>query len=313
MGDSAAESIPFPLGSEPAAGRETSRSNSPLAVVTGATRGIGEALSRRLAAARFRLAVVGRDTDRLRTTVRALDLIAGSGRVFGFRADLTSPRSTVDLASELARRFPAIDVLVNNAGALFSPRQTSVDGVEATWALNVEAPFLLTGLLLEPLARGGSGRVVNIGSAAHRTGRLDWDDLERRRYGAWGAYAQSKLALLLWTREAARRYANLPISFNVAHPGFIRSGFGQTSARGAWRAVLTVAELFARSSAAGATTPYFLATSPSVAGVSGQYFSRCRSVPPSSRARDPEAAARLFDRLLATLSSVAPGLWTFQR
>ncbi|MBB5232953.1 NAD(P)-dependent dehydrogenase (short-subunit alcohol dehydrogenase family) [Deinococcus budaensis] len=254
-------------------------------LVTGATNGIGLVTARELAGAGARVHVVGRDPQK---TARVAREVGAAGTLI---ADLSELAQVRRLAAEFREREERLDVLVNNAGAYYARRQETREGVEMTWALNHLAPFLLTRELL-PLLRGSrDARVVTVSSEAHRFGRIRFDDPEfRRGYGGWGAYAQSKLANVLFARELARREGWL--SSNSLHPGMVRSGFGHNNG-GRVSLLWRVMDRFAITPEEGALTTLRLASDPSLA-VSGGYFSEERLKTPAPQARDDAAAARLW-------------------
>lgn len=146
------------------------------------------------------------------------------------RADLSSQAEIKALAGRLTVDGRAIDVLVNNVGAIFTRRRESADGIEMTFALNHLGYFLLTGLLLESLKANAAARIVNVASQAHRSGRIDLEDLQgRRRYRGWSAYCQSKLANVLFTYRLAMLLEGTAVTANCLHPGFVASRFGQNN------------------------------------------------------------------------------------
>ena len=263
-------------------------------LVTGASAGIGAVTVRRLAAMGATVAAVGRDRDRTDALVERARAETPGAAVDGLLADLSSQVGVRRLADEVLDRYPRLDVLVNNAGAIFFGRQESVDGVEMTFALNHLGYFLLTGLLLERLKASAPARVVNVSSAAHRRGRIDFDDLQSRRgYGGWAAYSNSKLANLLFTYELARRLEGTGVTVNALHPGLVATRFG---ANNGWlsRALRQLANLFSISAEEGARTVVYLASSPDVEGVTGKYFVRERAAKSIPASHDGEAAARLW-------------------
>jgi NAD(P)-dependent dehydrogenase (short-subunit alcohol dehydrogenase family) len=208
-------------------------------------------------------------------------------------ADLSQLAEMKRVAAELARE-PQIDVLINNAGALFNKRRETVDGLEMTFALNHMAYFVLTNLLLGRLNAGA--RIVTVASNAHRGARLDFDDLQSRRsYVGFPVYSKSKLCNILFNRELARRLSGTGITANALHPGFVATRFGDDSG-GLMRTVLKVAKpIGAISPEEGAKTIIYLASSPEVTGVSGQYFYECKPATPTAEARNDEDAKRLWD------------------
>lgn len=269
------------------------RIDAKVCVITGATSGIGSVVARELGQMGAEVAIVGRDPSRLDASLR--DLHAAGISAHGFGADLGDLAAVRSLARDLRAAHPRIDVLVNNAGGIFPREQRTPSGQERTLAVNVLAPFLLTERLLPTLEASGHGRVVNVASSAHRLGRLHRRDLELSgNYTPWKAYNQSKLALVLLTEEAARRHARGSVTFNSCHPGFVRSRFG-SDATGVGGSLLHFAQIVGGiSEVSGARTPVYLARSPDVATVSGEYFVRCRPRRTSRAAQDREAAAWLW-------------------
>src|SRR5829696_1943450 len=248
----------------------------PTVILTGATRGIGRAAAVQLAARGAELALVGRDEERVRETA-AEAREAGDAPVHEHVADLSRMEETRRLAAELLEAYPRIDVLANNAGAMFTSRHVTPDGFEQSFALNHLAPFLLTNLLLERLS-ASHGRVVTTASDAHKGGLLDLDDLqsERGRFRPGRVYGTTKLCNILFTRELQRR--NPTIAANSFHPGVIRTGFGKND--GALvRAGLTLAGPLLRSPESGASSLVWLALDPAAYELRGQYVekeSRCQ-------------------------------------
>src|SRR6266508_2457649 len=204
----------------------------PVVILTGATRGIGQAAAIELARRGAELGVVGRDQVRVRATAEEARAVGGGAPLHEHVADLERLDEVRRLAAELLEAYPRIDVLANNAGAMFSSRQVTLDGFERTFALNHLAPFLLTKLLLERLT-ASRGRVVTTASDAHKGGLLDLDDLqsERGRFRPRRVYGTTKLCNILFTRELQRR--NPAIAANCFHPGQIRTGFGKNDSAGA--------------------------------------------------------------------------------
>jgi NAD(P)-dependent dehydrogenase (short-subunit alcohol dehydrogenase family) len=273
----------------------------PTVILTGATRGIGRAAAIELARGGAELALVGRDPERVRATAdEARD--AGGSPVREHVADLARMDEVRRLAAELLEAHPAIDVLANNAGAMFTSRHTTPDGFERTFALNHLAPFLLTNLLLERL-RGSNARVVTTASDAHKGGVLDLDDLqsERGRFRPGRVYGTSKLCNVLFTRELQRR--NPAIAANCFHPGVIRTGFGKNDGALA-RIGLTLAGPFLRSPETGARPLVWLALDPAAGELRGQYVEKGRPVPPSPQAQDDDLAAGLWERSEELVASV---------
>ncbi len=264
-------------------------------VITGATSGIGLAAAGKLASMGARLVLAARDRARGEAALERLRA-AGPGAAHAiYYADLSKIAEMKRVASEIAAAEPRIDVLVNNAGALFGSRQLSADGLEMTFAVNHMAYFVVTLGLAERLRATPGARVVSTSSGAHAGGRLDFDDLQfENRFRGFAAYGRSKLCNILFTRELARRWRDAGVTANCLHPGFVATRFGDASG-GAFARAIRFAKLFARTPEKGAETIVYLASSPDVAHVSGAYFQDCRPVEPAKAARDGEAARRLWE------------------
>jgi retinol dehydrogenase 12 len=272
-------------------------------VVTGATSGIGQATAAALARRGAQVVLVGR--DRGRGEAAAAELAAAGGPAPRLEiADLASMGQVRALAHRLGA-LERIDVLVNNAGLMAGQRRVTADGFDEVFAVNHLAPFLLTNLLLGQLTAAGPARVITVSSDAHAAARLDLDDLQLEHgWEGWRAYASSKLANILFTRELARRLAGSAVTANCAHPGLVRTRFGR-EVRGPMRVGVTLARPFMLSPQRGARTIVYLATSPEVAGATGGYYVKSRPREPSPAARDDSAARRLW-RLSEELTGLTP-------
>src|SRR5262245_17024805 len=272
-------------------------------IITGASSGIGKAAARELARLGATVALVCRDPARAEATRAEIRTVTGNDAVAVLLADLSSQVEIRRLARELLDRYPQMHVLVNNAGVINRRRTTTVDGVETVFAVNHLAYFLLTHLLLERLTHSGAARIINVASAAHYWGSLDFADLQNAcTYRAMRVYGQSKMCNILFTRELARRIVGTGVTANCLHPGGVATGLGWNNG---WWAVLIAKALqpFFRTPEQGADTVIYLATSPAVAAISGKYFYDRREIQPSPAARDDEAAQRLW-RISAELTGV---------
>ncbi len=257
-------------------------------LVTGATGGIGLETARALARQGARVLIGARDASRGRAVV---DGIGGEGgRAELLLVDLASFASVREAANRTLAAHPSIDVLVNNAGTARRHRRLTADGHEVTWQTNFLGPFLLTRLLLPALRAAGEPRVVDVASEAHRSGRIDFANLELERgWSTYRAYANTKLANVLFTRELARREPG--IAANAVHPGVIATNIWEPAP--AWAAA--IARMFMRRPASGARPVVRLASSPELRGVSGRYFDRFREATPSEAARNDADARRLWE------------------
>ena len=265
-------------------------------LVTGATGGIGFIAARTLTAMGANVVIVGRDPAKTQASVTQIQRQTGAtSSVNGLTADLSSMQEVRRLAAEFQAQYPRLDVLLNNAGAVFLSRQTTVDGYERTFALNHLAPFLLTHLLLDRLKADAPARVVTVGSMAHRGQTLDVDDVNqtRRGYSAWRAYGESKLANIMFTYALARRLEGSGVTANTLHPGFVATGFAKNNGP-LWQVAMSLARPFAISPERGAQTSIYLASSPDVAALSGRYFVRSKPAKSSQASYDVAAQERLW-------------------
>ena len=203
------------------------------------------------------------------------------------------------LAGDLKRTVGRIDVLVNNAGALFDRHALTPDGFERTFALNHMAYFVVTQGLRERLVASAPARVVSIASTAHQGARLDFDDLHlAKSFSAMKAYGRSKLCNILFTRELARRLRGTGVTANCLHPGFVATRFADESG-GLISRFAGLAKLLAISPEKGAETMIYLASSPKIAATTGRYFYKCRPIAPSREAQDDRTALSLWERSAA--------------
>jgi NAD(P)-dependent dehydrogenase (short-subunit alcohol dehydrogenase family) len=276
-------------------------------VITGATSGIGLVAAEQLAAMGARLVLVGRDKARGEAAIARIKRRTAGAEIRVHYADLSRLVEMSRLGSEIAAVEPRIDVLLNNAGAMFAARRVTEDGLERTFAVNHMAYFVLTNRLEERLAAAAPSRIVNTASDAHRGNTLDFDDLQsERRYRGLTAYGRSKLANILFTRELARRLAGSGVSANCLHPGFVATRIADNNNSGVFRLGVTIAKsLWGLSPERGAQTMVYLASSPEVAGVTGGYFAKSRPATPAAAAQDDAAARRLWDESarIATLTT----------
>jgi NAD(P)-dependent dehydrogenase (short-subunit alcohol dehydrogenase family) len=262
-------------------------------VVTGATAGIGLESSLQLAADGHHLVLVGRNPDRLEAAEDAVRR-AGAVRVDAHHVDFASLESVRELARDLLERYEQIDVLVNNAGGVFARRTVTDDGVEATFQVNHLGGYLLTELLKRRLVCSAPSRVVITSSVGHHRGTLDLADVgfEHGGYSIMNAYGRSKLANVLYARSLAASLEASGVTVNAVHPGSVATDIWSGAPWYA-RPVLALAKLRMLSPADGGRALTYLAASPDVEGVTGEYFDRFTPAPPSSLAVDDELAAML--------------------
>ncbi len=264
-------------------------------VLTGGTSGIGRAAAFALARGGWRLALVCRSAARGEETAAEIEANTGNGDAELVLADLSQQAEIHRAAAEIRERYPAIHLLLNNAGVVHTRFQTTADGLESTLAINHLAYFLLTELLRERLVASAPARIVSVASDAHRFARLELDDLEFRRRGYRGmrVYGTSKLLNILWNRELARRLEGTGVTANCAHPGGVNTRLGDDNGR-----LLALfgglVKRFLRTPEKGAETPVWLATASELEGTTGGYFADCRPRRPSDAALDDETGRRLW-------------------
>jgi len=254
-------------------------------VATGATSGIGEVAVLALARMGARIVFIARDERRAEATLKKLETLAPRLGHARHLADLSLIAETRRVGQAIAEQEPRVDVLINNAGAMFSDRRVTPEGLEMTFALNHMAYFTLTATLTEKLAASAPARIVSTSSNAHQGARLDFSDLQSaKRYSGFQVYGRSKLANILFTRELARRLAGTGVTANCFHPGFVATRFGDASG-GLTSLLIPFARIFAITPEQGADTLVHLASSPDVANVTGAYFVKRKGAEPSPAAR----------------------------
>ena len=268
-------------------------------VITGGTSGIGEVAAVALAKMGARIVLVARDKARGEATLARLrDSAPGVAHSVHY-ADLLRLVEMKRVAAQIADRESRIDVLINNAGALFATRRTTEDGLECTFALNHMAYFVVTEGLRERLSASAPAQIINTASAAHQGAALDFDDLQSAKsFGAMKAYSRSKLCNILFTRELARRLSSTGVTANCLHPGFVGTRFGDESG-GLMSWAVRIAKSFAIPPARGAQTIIYLASSPDVAKTTGRYFHKSVPALPSPAAQDDRSALLLWQRSAA--------------
>jgi NAD(P)-dependent dehydrogenase (short-subunit alcohol dehydrogenase family) len=264
--------------------------DKPTCLITGATDGVGRATALSLAKAGFSVVFAARNAEK----ARALQSELGADSDF-ILADLTSLAQTRALAATFRKRHPRLDVLVNNAGVFLPRRTTTGDGFETTWQVNYLSHFLLTQLLLDELSRSAQGRIINLSSSVAAFARFDAENLQsEKKFSVFGAYAASKLCMLMFTEELARRLAGTRVTANAVHPGIVRTPM-MLRAPGAFRIVSFLSLPFSISPAKGARTPVYLATAPELSEVSGRYFANARAKEIQNRTNTDENRALLWE------------------
>ena len=265
------------------------------AVFTGGTDGMGRVAAMRLVEMGATLHLPGRDPEKTRCAVEALNRLAGEERAFAADCDLASLKSVRACATGLLEVCPRIDLLVNCAGINTRQRTVSPDGYELNWAVNHLGPFVLTALLLERIRASAPARIVNLSSAMVRAGRIDFDDLQLTRgWSSLKGYAQAKLALNGTTVALARRLENTGVTVNALNPGFVRTALLRDF-RGATRIWQVIMSRVASPPEVGAERIVRVAVSPEYESVSGRFFDEDKLCPPGAHVPDDDAIERLWE------------------
>jgi len=272
-----------------------------ICIVTGANSGIGKETALGLAQMDARVVMVCRNAEKGKAALEDIRRESGSSQVDLLIADMSSQASVRALAEQIQQQYPRLDVLVNNAGGAPPARTLSADGIEMTLATNHLGPALLTLLLLDLLKASAPSRVINVSSVeAQSPARLGMDDLqfERRKYGNIAAYRQSKLLMNTFTFELARRLAGTGVTANCLHPGAVATNIWSAAAplilKPIIKPIIAVVKPFMLTSRQGAAVSLYLATSPEVAQVSGEYFVKSKPAKSNPLSRDPKLMAEVW-------------------
>jgi retinol dehydrogenase-12 len=247
----------------------------PICLITGATEGVGKATAVELASKGFTVVLAARNAAKADAVKAEIEGATG-GDVDIILADLTSLRTVHQLVETFKQRYPRLDVLINNAGLFLPKRVLTQDGFEASYQVNYLSHFLLTHLLLDQLKKSEQGRIINLSSSVYTVGKFDAQNLQsEKHFSVMGAYAASKLFMLLFSIELAERLKETPITVNAVHPGIARTQM-MLRAPGMFKVISYLALPFSVSPEKGAATSVYLASSPKVAAVSGRYFTNSR-------------------------------------
>ena len=277
-----------------------------ICLVTGATDGIGKETARCLGKQNAQLILVGRNPEKGEKVQKKIIAITGNDQIDIMTADLSNMNAIQKLSAEIHKKYNKLNVLINNAGAFFSKREITDDGFEKTFALNHLGYFLLTKLLLDLIKKGKNPRIINVASGAHIGATLDFDNFQGKNdYSGWAAYKRSKLMNIMFTYKLAELLKDTPITVNTLHPGFVRTRFGDNNTGIVGIGLNLAKKIGAISIKKGAETSVFLATSPTVKGVSGKYFVKCKPEKSSSSSYNKSDIDRLWrttDECLSSLS-----------
>jgi NAD(P)-dependent dehydrogenase (short-subunit alcohol dehydrogenase family) len=271
---------------------ESTNLSGKVCLVTGANSGIGRSTAHALAGMNATLVMVCRDRGRAEPVRNEIKAATGNQSIELIICDLSSQSDIRRFAAEFLNAHDRLDVLINNAGLVTRQRSLTEDGIESTFAVNHLGYFLLTNLLLDLLTRSAPSRIVNVSSAAHAYGKIDFDDLQgEKKYGGFAAYANSKLANILFTYELARRLDGTNVTVNCLHPGPVATSLF----RNLPKPIEALIKAVTISPARGAETSVYLASSPAVEGVTGRYLARKRERQTSKESYNEETARRLWE------------------
>jgi retinol dehydrogenase 12 len=282
---------------------------NPVCLITGATEGVGKITALELAKKGFAVVIAARNASKAEALIHEIEASTGNTSCDYIVADLTSLEQVRQLAQTFRRRHSALDVLINNAGVFLSARTATEDGYETMFQVNYLAPFILTHHLLDVLRQSEQGRIINLSSSVYAVGRFDPSNLQsERHFSVLGAYAATKLFVIMFTEELARRLNGTSLTANAVHPGIVRTRM-MLHAPGALRLVSYLSLPLSISPAEGARTSVFLASSPAVTGISGRYFTKSKSTPVKNKFDTAENRALLWElSLKAVRDEAAPAV-----
>ncbi|MCL6601434.1 MAG: SDR family oxidoreductase [Paenibacillus sp.] len=267
-----------------------------IVLVTGANSGMGLATTVELARRGATVIMACRSAQRGEEALSKARQQSGSQDIELMRCDLASLDSIRSFAQEFIAKYPVLDVLINNAGVVSTKRQLTADGFEMDLGVNHLGHFLLTNLLLDPLKRSEQGRIVVVASGAYKIGALHYNNPTlSRSYNPAKAYARSKLANILFTKELATRLKGTGVTVNCVHPGAVGTNIGVNRETGFGQGVLKMLSLFFLTPEKGADTAIYLASAPELVEVTGQYFYRRQIKSLSARAENMQEARRLWE------------------
>ena len=265
-------------------------------LVTGATAGIGKIAATALAAQGAQVVIAGRNPQKTRDTAEQIKSETGNNTVQYLLADFSDLQQVAQLAAAFKESHSRLDVLLNNAGTYFNTRIKTPYGVEMTFLVNHLAPFLLTNRLLDDIRSSAPARIINVSSIAHKFDTMDFEDLGfEHGYFGFKAYARSKLANILFTYELARRLAGNGVTVNAVHPGHVATDIWKNNLSIFGPVIKLINRLIAITPEQGADTLIYLASSPDVTSITGQYFIKRKAVPSSALSHDEKTARQLWE------------------
>ncbi len=266
-----------------------------IVVITGANSGIGKETAKVLAQMGATVVMMCRSRERGEEALQEIKEKSHSEKVDLIIADLEDPESIKQAVDRFKVKYDKLHVLINNAGLMLNKKKLTTLGYEKTFAINHLGHFLLTKLLLDLLLKSAPARIINVSSEAHRYGNLKFEDINMKKYKGFRAYSNSKLANILYTYEIARRLEDSGITVNALHPGFVRTNFGNQGVRKYLKPFFKFITLFAINVKKGAKTSIYLASSPEIENITGEYFVKSKSVKSSKISYDIESQKKLWE------------------
>ena len=290
--------------------RSKARLDGKTVIITGANTGIGKETALDLAKRGARVILACRDLDKANTAANEIREASGNSGILVKKLDLASKNSIREFAEGIVKSEPKLDILINNAGIMWCPHWKTEDGFEMQFGVNHLGHFLLTNLLIDLLKRSAPSRVVNVSSYGHRMGQINFDDLNSEKsYSRVGAYSNSKLANILFTRELSRRLEGTGVTANSLHPGAVQTELGRHLGPAIIAWLLTpIVGMVLKSARQGAQTSIYCAVSEELEGVSGLYFRDCAQKEPASQAKDDGAAKKLWE-VSASMVDLDKTIW----
>jgi NAD(P)-dependent dehydrogenase (short-subunit alcohol dehydrogenase family) len=281
------------------------RMSEPICLITGATDGVGKVTAFELAKKGFTLVIAARSSEKAEAVIHDIEASTGNARCDYIVADLRSLSQVRQLAETFRHRFSRLDVLINNAGVFLPARTETEDGYETMFQVNYLSPFVLTNELLDGLRKSEQGRIINLSSSLYAIGKFDPSNLQsQKHFSVLGTYTASKLLVLMFTEELARRLSSTAVTANAVHPGIVRTRM-MLQAPGVLRLVSYLSLPLSVSPFEGARTSVFLASSPDVKGISGHYFTRSKKAPVKNRFDTAENRALLWDLSMTAVGGMA--------
>lgn len=269
--------------------------NNKICLITGANSGIGKITALEIAKLGATVIMVCRNKKKGEEALAEIISQSKSDKVELMICDIESQKSVRKFVEEFKAKYKKLDVLINNAGIILSEKSVSEDGIESMYAINHFGGFLLTNLLLDTIKASDSGRIINVSSEGHRIGHIKFNDINSdKSFNGLRVYCDTKLANVLFTKELSRRLEGSKVTVNCLHPGVVRTNFSMDST-GLFTVLVKMFRPFLISPEKGAATQIYLATSPQVQGITGEYFNKKKPVKSSGESRNPEVAKKLWE------------------